>query len=213
MEEKVKRELKITESKPKSPNFVIIFFYKFSNYLFLLLLVGIVITGYFFILQPKYKNINENLAANSESLKNLKDEMTSYKDKLKNYETAFNNIKQPEKDRISMMIQDLPSNEDLFALFDSFISGQGLVLSSIAVTEKEKNPGENPGSNNNITSIAQLGQLGVNLEVMGVDYPSLKSLLRKFENSLKIMDLQKLGFDLEQKKADFTVIIYYLKKS
>lgn len=177
------------------------FFYIFT-FIFSIILI---ISGCLFVLRPKYEAIKADIAATYEAQKQDKDEMENYLINLKKYKKASDSISEEEKDKINMMIAEDPHYEDLFAQIESIISSQGLILVAINIIK------DNSKAELNQSQQTELGVIEVELTVAGLDYNIFKNLLTVLENNLRIMDVKKLDFIVNEKIAKLVIAMYYLK--
>jgi Tfp pilus assembly protein PilO len=178
--------------KPFSINFkifiVLIFF----------LIVGV---GFIFLVYPKYQNIIEAKQENEK----LENSFLKTAQEIKNLQNVVNNFKKIDQatiNKIDNLLIKKEINEELFSYFSFVILRNGAVVNSITINEKNIKESTHP---------KEIEILRVNLDISGVNYLVLKNLLKEFENSMLITDVQKFDFNPSKNSLIIEVDVNYLK--
>jgi hypothetical protein len=110
------------------------------------------------------------------------------------------------------LIGESADTKDFFGQMEKLISGQGLVMTALAVkaADTAKASIGTKGAKN-VTS-ADIGIINLELDVIGIDYVSLKNLLKVLESNSRLFDVAELQFSLGDKSAKLSINTYYLHK-
>lgn len=211
---------KFKENFKKISHKLNLFFAKYFSWIILLSVIIVFALGYKFLISPKYQAINEI----SEVSMNKKEK--EYIEKRKEFNdfidliNVYNNINSEHKKKINAMLSTEDVHEEIFTRLESIISRNGFIPLSIDINldnnKKENISEKEDGAENDIsghTLLSKIGKVEVELEVAGINYSGLKSLLQDFENSLRIIDVENIVFSPDKETVDFNLSTYYLKNN
>lgn len=209
------KNVKEEQTKQKI-NALLIKHFKWLVILFILVELAL---GYFLLLKPKYEATaqsarNSQLGKEQEYL-----ERREYLEKLKNLVAVFQSVKSSEIKKIDYILKKKDVPEELFSQAEAIVKKNGLLLKSLKI---ESGGEESKDSSRKVsrtteekTGVAlppEIGKTKATLEVLGVDYFGLKSLLVSIENNLRLMDVVNVDFSPEGSSAQLTFYTYYLKE-
>ena len=113
--------------------------------------------------------------------------------------------------------KDVP--EELFSQVEAIVKKNGLLLKSLKIEsggEESKDSSQKVSrTTEEKTEVAlppEIGKTKATLEVLGVDYFGLKSLLASMENNLMLMDVASVNFAPEGNSVQLVFYTYYLKE-
>lgn len=171
------------------------------------------------ILKPKYSNIQEKVEEFSVITEEEYPEKIKRYKRLSEYIDVYNEIEAREVEKIDTMLSEQGVREELFTRLESIIKKNGLILVSIvikddsstqkSVSKKSLALGEVDEGERSVSS--KIGKIKTDLSITGVDYIGLKNLLKVFENSIKIMDIEHISFSPSNESLELQVSSYYYK--
>jgi len=170
----------------------------------------IFVIGFIFIINPKYKKINEMENYTLIDLDTGKAKIETYLGKLEEYRDSYKNITDVSKERIDKAIPQDSHVEMLYAQIESLTKKQGVAIRSLSIVNNETITDPKVKKEASPDSKLKLGQADISLVVSGIDYSGLKRLLVAFENNLRLMDVFSVSFKPEQKEAELVIFSYYL---
>lgn len=194
------------------------FLARYFNWLLILIVLTVIIAGSFFILKPKYDYINKLKMDNEFGQEQEYSSRRQYLDEIKSLIEAYNKVSPSDIEKIDVILSEKDVPEELFSQIESLTKGNGLLLESLKIesageVEKPSNINLTKKIQDNIVLPAEIGKIKATLNVVGVDYFSLKSLVSSFENSLMVMDIINLDFNPDNNSAELIFYAYYLKKA
>jgi len=161
--------------------------------------VGIcIVVGYFLVQQILFKTkVTNELDTTASTLHENNNDAQALIDNVRVLETndALNSTKsQPEEKALQVILDALPADANTLALGASLqqkllVGIDGITVDSLSVASQDT------------TSVD--GQLPFTLTVRSSDANALKDLLRKFERSIRIIDIDT--FSLEKGDSDYTM--------
>lgn len=168
-----------------------------------LVIIAILVSGFFFLLKPKYKEtlklvkiISEqeglDLEAKQKELKEIKDFLQTYSEVERKYIEKVNSI-----------VPSRQNEEEFFTDFNHIVSKSGLTLQSIEIAGTGGS-GKDGGTGNKLTNVS------IQLRVGGIDYQSFKNFLSVLENNLQLIDVDRLTFSPGGGSIDMVISTYYL---
>lgn len=167
---------------------------------FVFLLAAILIFGLWTMpLVGKIKDLRiqksevESVLVNSNQIKNLRDDLIG----------KYNNIAPADLARLKKLLPAQTNDGGLIVQFDNLARSRGLILKSLAVTEKEKPQSQAPvfASSKNSPEKTQgknYEEAGLNFKVAGF-YDNLMAFLGDLEKSLRVMDIDSIAFSAGDK--------------
>ena len=205
------------KSHPKSKQ---PFYIKNFKILIILLILVIVIPGYFFLVKPKYDDyqINKPLLDQSrQELEQKKQQLTGYAETLSTYEK----ISQIEEEKIDSILPSSIDKPSLYVNLESLVESVDLTLNSIdiqAIEKKELAPTQGRSQQvqsdqpaPNVLDIKdELALVQIDLSLSDVSYLKLKELLPLLETNLRLLDVQNLSFNPIDGSLGLSLQAYYL---
>lgn len=176
------------------------FFTKYYNLLIFLIAILIIVSGFFLLIQPKYKEINDRKKiSNQGQLEASYLEKQVELNKFIKLKRAYNKISQTDKERIKTILPPNVEVEKLIAEIESIVLSNGLILSSLSIQPAEG------GLKGEATPV------GVSLTVVGADYTSFKNLLKAIESNLRLMDIKNLSYTEGKGGLNLNLTTYYFQ--
>ena len=189
-------------------NAVLTTMHRFFFIIVIFVFAVIVVTGYLFLIQPKYTAIAEETKNKEDKENQQLQDLQSYLTRLFQYREQYNKIDVTAKDKIGAMIAGKYSPEDVFTNMEKLIAARGLILNSISVNTAV-NSGEDKGDPT-ASNVGGVGRATIKLDIAGVSYEGLKQLLTVIENNMQLSDVKKIDFVPDQNKTMLEITTYYL---
>lgn len=193
-----------------------------------------------FMIKPRFEDA---IVLSNNALKQKKTEFLSEYKKMENYKNIiaeFSEIDPIKISKISKIVPEQYSRDDLFTEITYFLMKNNFKIQSITIADPLAGVGstgasvESSGSGasserraNAVDSEAintpvhtnylktlspETGVWLVNLQLIEIDYPALKSLLSVLENNLKLIDIFSINFQPTTRSVDLSFFTYYYKK-
>lgn len=204
----------MTSRNPKNRNDINPWLRKYFSLFMLLVVILVLIAGYFLILRPKYqatlKTINDNYAQQQQYYASQTEKLAN----LKALNEFYKKIGSTDLARFNSFLPDQYAKEKLFGELEEVIVRNGFVVKSITLVDaadRESGAEAAPAETNESVS-PQLGEIEIQLSLSAVDYAGFKSLLRLLENNLRLFDVTKLSFSPESESTSLTLRTYYYKQ-
>lgn len=176
------------------------FFTKYYNYLIFLVAILVIVSGFFLLIQPKYKEINDRKKMADQGQLGLSySEKQVELNKFIKLKRAYNKIDPKDKERIKTILPSNAEVEKLIAEIESIVLSNGLILSSLSIQPTEGG------------SKGEAIPVGVSLTVIGADYTSFKSLLKAIENNLRLMDIKNVSYIEGKGGLNLNLTTYYFQ--
>ena len=172
------------------------------------------ILGYQYIIKPKRLKITEG---SRQAISAKEDEQASlerYYSRLKKYKRSFDSVSEQNKIKMAEMLPDASRAPELYRELEALIAKTGLLLTKIDIAEAgvaKKAIKKGQPAVKEAAWPAEIAKYRVILNIAGTDYNNFKKLLGTVENSLHIMDVQKVNFDPKAKITVLELNTYYLK--
>lgn len=186
------------------------FFVRYYEAIVAVLVLIVFIIGFVFIINPKYKKINEMKQYTLVDLTSGKSKIEMYLNKLVEYRDSYKNISDVSKERIDKAIPRDNHVEVLYAQIENLTKKQGVAIRSLSIIDNPVSEEAKGKKEKGEEGALKLGQANISLVVSGVDYNGLKRLLVAFENNLRLLDVFSINFKPEQKEAELIMYSYYL---
>lgn len=198
------------------------FLINYFNYLILGLSAIILIAGLFILVYPKYQQI---FKANKETKNNLLAEYETkfnYLNSIRSLKELYQSINDEDKAKIDAMVPATSDTSVIINEIESIVVRNSAVLTSIKIK-----PPEADGSSNSMIESKGKKELpvgifnqpppGVDLikievSLSSVNYPILKNIIKTFENNLRLFDIAKINFKVEENQALLNIYSYYLPR-
>lgn len=200
-------------------NTVNIFLNRYFSAIALVVAVIILISGYLFLVRPKYKQIVNDIesAGEEESLNYSKRQ--KYLSQLKELKAEYRKISQEDIEKIKIMLPGTNNREELLAQMEKIITKNGFLLTSLSVEDIEPRqekiaiPAKSKTADNkNLIKPAakiSVNKVKINMNIIGTDYSGLKKLLDVIENNLRLIDITNLSFSPNGNTTSLEMYAYY----
>lgn len=198
----------------------------FKVMVFVFIIAFMVIAFQFFIL-PKFR---EASTASNTIIEAKKIEFINEYNNLQNYKNLINEFSKVDPQniyKVEKMVPNAYTRDDLFTEVTYFLIQNGFKINSINIIDptaevaKTTNGTKRAGTDENVSKPAYQGKITalpgnvsawvINLEIVSLDYPKLKSLLNLLESNLKLMDVYSLDFYPASNSLNIGLITYYNK--
>ncbi|MFA4834339.1 MAG: hypothetical protein WC619_05925 [Patescibacteria group bacterium] len=191
---------------------------RYFKWLVVLFVLVVFILGYFLLLKPKYEEIAKLTSDGQSSKEQEYLERRGYLESLKNLVAVFQSVKLSDQEKIDYILRKKDVPEELFSQVEAIVKKNGLLLKSLKIEpiepeSKSSSQKVKRGEEKAAVSLPpEIGKTKATLEIMGVDYFGLKSLLTSIENNLMLMDVVNVDFVPEGNSVQLTFYTYYLKE-
>ena len=198
------------------------FLINYFNYLIFSLGIIILAVGLFMLVYPKYQQISK---ANEEAKNNLQIEYETkfnYLNSIRNLKELYQSVSDDEKEKIANMV---PAGRDTSAIITEieFIAlKNSAILTSIKIdpeitksrTSLKVEVKEDKGDPAGIFSQPPqgVGLIKAEVNLSSVNYQVLKNIIKSFENNLRLFDIAKINFNVNENKAVLNIYSYYLSR-
>ncbi len=192
------------------------FFANFFNWFIVVICFVILISGYMFLIKPKYEFIisDQEVAIKEKEY----EDKVNYLKQLGEVKNLYQTITDADKEKIDFI---LSANQDLDALRIVLLREVGFLgrlyrvnIDNVVITPLDTSDGklltiaQEPKPN---PELANLQIVTVSFSVTGVDYSRLKQMILKIEQNLRIMDVVRLDYNPQARSANLVLYTYYLK--
>lgn len=203
--------------KQRVNNFLIGYF----NYLALFLAFIILAAGLFLFIYPRYQEMAKGDETARKNLQTEHEAKYSYLSSIRGLKNLYQQVGAEERKKIVEMVPADNKVINLIPEIESIVLKNGAVLNSIKIEEGLKSTvkskttvesGEKPEQPAGIFEQlpAGVGLARIDVILSSVNYQVLKNLLKTFENNLRLMDIAKIDFNVQENKAVFAIFSYYL---
>ncbi|MCD4694066.1 hypothetical protein K8R62_01780 [bacterium] len=190
----------------------------FKWFVFLLILI-VFVCGYYFLLFPKYKEIENTIKSNQEQQQEVFLTKQRTYNKLKDYIDSYNALPQKDLGKIDKILPEAYNQEELFSELNYLIKRNNLILKSVNINSGnsrsefgEEKPNKNKALNSGAINIPSgVEKFSATLSIVGTNYYSLKNLLYNLENNIKLINITNLSFSPSSQTTNITFDTYYLK--
>jgi len=166
------------------------------------------VSGYSFLIKPKYDEIHVRIDEANEAKRLELDDLNSYHTKLARYVADFESISADDKRMIEAMFPKNPEREKLFTSIEVLIKKQGMILASLDISADE--PKAKKGAEAAATG-SGAEKIRLTMNIAGVDYRGLKKLLAALENNLNLIDIDKLSWSPSENAVTLEAGTYFFK--
>lgn len=185
------------------------FLIEYFNFLAFVILILILLGGSLFLILPKYKTVSEQI-----SNAKLNQEETIFKQKahlaqLNRLNDVYDKISSKQKSQIDSLLPEGPQAEKLMVQLEILMRQNGIPISNLSVDaddmkvikgKEEINSGEK-----------KIKELKIKINLVGLNYESVKKLLSAIEKNLRILDVNALQFSPTGGPVALDMTAYYLK--
>jgi Tfp pilus assembly protein PilO len=173
-----------------------------------IILIIISVAAYFTIINPEYKNIGV-LQGEKEEFNVALDrarELQKIRDELND---KFNAFTRNELDKLEKILPDNVDNVRLILDLDGIASKYDMTIKNVSLVE-------NQVAISGVQESSEIGEISLSFSV-GSPYGEFKRFIRDLEQSLRIVDIQKLSFNSDSDGGEgsmnynITIKTYWLK--
>jgi len=193
-------------------------FANFFNWFVIIICLMIMISGYWWLIKPKYDFIASDQELNFRE-REYEDKI-NYLKQLNEIKNLYKSINQADKDKIDAMLSTRQDLDRLKIILLREIGQLGkernVAVDNIAITPLDNSStkfitlAQQPTPTNPLFGKLQLVQ--VSFVIKNVDYENLKKFLGRLETSLRVMDVTKISFEPSARQVAVELVTYYLQK-
>jgi len=197
------------------------FLINYFNYLILSLGIIIFFAGLFLLVYPKYQQISK---ANKEAKNNIQIEYetkSSYLNSIRNLRKSYQAISEEEKLKIAGMVPTKRDTSVIIKEIESIAVKNSAILTSIRIEPEkggdranlkvETKENKEPPIGIFNTPPQGVGLIKIEVNLSSVNYPTLKNIIKVFESNLRLFDIAKISFNVNDSQAVLNIYSYYLK--
>lgn len=196
------------------------FLINYFNYLTWAIAFIILFVGLFLFVYPQYKQITKD---NEAADKNLQAEYEAkYNDlsAIRNLKKLYQTISDADRKKIEAMVPVGNKTSNLIPEIESIILRNGAALDSIKVEAddpraRSKEKLESGEKQEPVEGIFEQPPQGVNrikieVNLSSVNYSVLKNIIKTLEVNLRLLDVAKIDYSVNENKAILTIYTFYL---
>jgi len=203
----------------------------YFSFIIIYVVLIIVFIGYFYVLNPKYKNIIKNNELHQSYKKKEITQLIGAVENYQNYKKIYDAIPANDKAKINSFLPNKDDSEELLIYIRNMMTRGGYKLLSLEVgpfTKKNEvaaatvSPAANksaikklnadqsePGTGQ-ATTTKEMGIIDISLKVGGLNYSALKNFFQFVERDARFFDIENVDFSLSDGVADLRLKAYYL---
>ncbi|PIT93689.1 hypothetical protein COU00_03005 [Candidatus Falkowbacteria bacterium CG10_big_fil_rev_8_21_14_0_10_43_11] len=205
-------------------NPIIIVVRRYFYYLVFLEIIIVFVLGYFFVLKPKISRVFKSQTEIAAVKREEQAKLAEYEKKiseLRSIKEQYAGLSGEDVKKIEEMLPDKIGERELAMQINKIVADNGLLLEAVNFDAKGKisagqSAARRPAGTDNgappEASSQKIGEVTLGLDIGGVSYPALKSLLSGLENNLRLIDVQSVKFNPADDKAELIVKSYYLRE-
>jgi hypothetical protein len=215
------KEMKIPDnlssaSGNRAKGMVLLYLYKYFNFLIILSAVMVLLLGFYFVIEPKRNSITGSLDAANQERQKSKEDLGNLISSINKYKSSFDKIDKADKDKINAMIPASLKKEELFIQFENMVKNSGLILSDLTIKAIAKKESSNSRTAKDASmtdsSLPQnIGVAALSASISGTDYRAFMNFLKTIEGSLPLMNIRKISFSSSGESLKIDIETYYLK--
>jgi len=193
-----------------------LFFIHNSTRVLALIALIILVVGYFWLINPKYKQVTElNIISQN---KKEADYLASKKqlDELNRLISGHKNISQVDIRRIELALPAEGLPEEIFTQLEFIAKSLGLIIDSIEVEVEEEDDKkivkkkDESDKSYEFNLPSEIKRIRASLDVKGLNYIGLRNLINALENNLRLMDISSVKYDVSNESVTLELFTYYL---
>lgn len=203
--------------KAKLNNFLINYF----SYLAWGLAIIVFSLGLLLFVLPNYKKINQSNQMAKESLLVEYEKKAEYLKSVIDLKKSFQLISAEEEKKLKALVPVSGDTSGIISEIEQVALKNGAILNSVKVTPQDskavvKSKASSEEKDRVVAGIFNKLTPGVNslkieISLGAINYPVLKSIIKTFENNLRLFDIAKIDYDASGNKAVLIVYSYYLE--
>ncbi|PIS42025.1 MAG: hypothetical protein COT24_05715 [Candidatus Kerfeldbacteria bacterium CG08_land_8_20_14_0_20_40_16] len=184
-------------------NKILVLLAKYFRFILNGVIILLLFISFYFILWPKYSEINDEGSLDYESKVELLESRNQELAQLQDLEVKFNQITSAEIVKLEKILPSGKDFSDIFVQMENLAKESGLKLSRVSITEGglvevATDTGKNSTTSKSKTSSntgKEIGAVNISLSVEGDNtYPALKIFLDNIEDNMRIVDIDSLSY-------------------
>jgi hypothetical protein len=196
-------------SKGKQPFYL----KKFKILIFLLILI-ILVPGYFLIIKPEYESYQDNKRLSAQ----YQQEREVGIKQLKNYKqtvSVYQSVSSLQESRINQILPNDLEESNLYVNLEALVQQAGLILEDIsieAVDESKSPTKKTPDSDAAQPAVSNSSNLiNIQLKLADVSYARMKDFLSILEVNLRLLDVDTFKFNAQEGNLGLAIKAYYFE--
>lgn len=209
----------------KKSSMIKVFFFKYYKLVTIFIILLLIVGSYYFILQPKYREVSIGGRYNLSSLQQDLENRNEYLKQLQELNDSYNSISASQINRLE---QALPKENDvpgLLVQLEALAVSEGVFLRGVNFSDVPQETLGTRGTSraarsraaandqNQSDPLSLVQKVTVNLDLVSAgigNYEQMKSFLTAIENNLRIFDVDSVSFDPNQANFSVNLVTYYL---
>ena len=194
-----------TEDKKQfdKPSNIILLINKYLNILSFLIVIIVLILGFFILLQPKINNIQSTRGDKLPEVQRKEEDLRSLVNQIDKLKNKYSEIKSERADDLDKLYKILPLDPDianLFLIADRLANEYGFKLLSIDMAEPDKKSIKKQKKEDGVIKKEAWKSLIIHMVVSQIDdrndaYGNFKKYLSGLENNLRLIDIETVSFE------------------
>jgi hypothetical protein len=191
------------------------FLASYFNLLTAFIVIIILSVGFVVFILPKYRQVDAKVKLANEQLEKEYIKLTGYLKKLQTINNDYSNINQDSIDKIRKFLPNQPETESLIEKMEFVAKNNGVILNSLDIDSGQGEPDPKTGiikpSAQSLDLPPGVGKAIITVNMSGVSYGVMKSLLSVLEKNLRLMDITNLTFAPGDQRVEMIIETYYLR--
>ncbi len=186
------------------------------KFLIILLVLVIIIPGYYLLIKPQYHLYKSNLAQINRLDKELKINLKQLASNSK-IVSDYESINKLDKEKIEQILPTAPRAADLYVNLQSIAQQNNLSIETLFVNPakptpvKKIIPGKKIEKNDLSSGLSLVNKINIDFDLQDVSYAKMKKFFRDLETNLRLLDVQTFTFDPENATLSLKLTAYYLR--
>lgn len=210
------------DDRDNKPSAILAIWRRYFYYFVIMELVIIFGAGYWWLLKPKIQTVFSNQAKINLQDKTKQAEITKLDaaiNELTQIKNSYLNLSAADADRIKQMLPNQSEERDLMSQINKIVAANGMLLKKISLEDGRTDAVARAGRGITSDASAKGGEedianakseaVAISLEMGGVSYPALKSLLAGLESNLRLIDVDAIKYSPQDESAILVVKAYY----
>lgn len=170
-----------------------------------IIIIAIVASGYYFILEPKYQQVGSGGAYDLDRLQSELAQKQSYFEDLRELDANYQKV---SKEKLTALEKILPAQRDIPGLFvqlQALAEEHSLFLASVSINEV-------PEAIKSKEKVSTIKRLNISLNLIGSEnsgYDEIKEFLSTLEYNLRLFDVNAVYFSPDSPTYSINIFTYY----
>jgi hypothetical protein len=188
------------------------------KFLIVLLVLMIIVPGYYLLIKPQYNFYKSNLAQINRLDKELKINLKQLASNSKII-TDYESINKLDKEKIEQILPATPRAADLYINLQSIAQQNNLTVESLFVNPAKQTltkkiiPGKKTKKDSLLSGLSLVNKINIDFDLQDVSYAKMKKFFHDMEINLRLLDIQSFSFDPENSALSLKLTAYYLKNN